>query len=166
MSSTEVLIRALEPEDMAGITEVMNQPLAIRRTLQLPFVSLAERQKRNAATAPNHLRLVAVIDGKVIGSIGLHPADNPRRAHTAAIGMAVHDAYAGRGAGTALMAAVVDQADRWLNLKRLELTVYSDNARAIALYERFGFEREGLFRAYAWRDGAYVDAIAMARLRP
>jgi putative acetyltransferase len=165
MSSTDILIRALEPEDMAAVTEVMNQPLAIRGTLQTPFVSVAERQKRYGATQPGHVRLAAVIDGKVIGTIGLHPADNVRRAHAAAIGMAVHDAYAGRGAGTALMAAVVDQADLWLNIRRLELTVYSDNARAIALYERFGFEREGLLRAYAWRDGAYVDAVTMARLR-
>ena len=165
MSSTEILIRALEPEDMADVTEVMNQPRAIWGTLQVPFTSLAERQKRSQATPPGHVRLAAVIDGKVIGMCGLHPADNVRRAHTAAIGMAVHDAYAGRGAGTALMAAVVNQADRWLNIRRLELNVYSDNARAIALYERFGFEREGLFRAYAWRDGAYVDAVTMARLR-
>jgi putative acetyltransferase len=79
--------------------------------------------------------------------------------------MAVHDAYAGRGVGRALMAALVDQADLWLNIKRLELTVWSDNDRAIALYERFGFEREGLMCAYGWRDGAYADALAMARLR-
>ncbi|MBL8771418.1 MAG: GNAT family N-acetyltransferase, partial [Phenylobacterium sp.] len=81
------------------------------------------------------------------------------------VGMAVHDAFAGRGVGTALMAAVVDLADRWWNVRRLELNVYADNARAIALYERFGFAREGLLRDYAWRDGAYVDSLAMARLR-
>ena len=64
-----------------------------------------------------------------------------------------------------MLTALVDQADRWLNFRRLEITVFSDNTRAIALYERFGFEREGLLRAYAWRDGAYADCIAMARLR-
>lgn len=166
MSSPDILIRALEPEDMADLTEAWNQPLSIRGTLQLPFTSREARRKRMAASETGHTRLVAVIDGKVIGMVGLHPELNLRRAHAASIGMAVHDAYAGRGAGTALMEAVVDQADRWLNLRRLELTVYSDNARAIALYERFGFEREGLLRDYAWRDGAYVDAITMARLRP
>ena len=49
---------------------------------------------------------------------------------------------------------------------RLELTVYVDNARAIALYRKFGFEVEGTHRAYALRDGAYVDALCMARLHP
>ena len=95
----------------------------------------------------------------------LTEAWNQPRAYAGTLGMMVHDAYAGRGAGTALMSAVIELADNWLNLKRLELGVYADNARAIALYERFGFEREGLSRAFAWRNGAYVDSISMARLR-
>jgi len=163
---TEILIRAVEPEDLPDLTEAWNQPQAVWGTLQLPFTSLESRRRRHEASAPGHTRLIAVIDGKAIGMAGLHPADSPRRAHAASIGMAVHDAYAGRGAGSALMAALIDQADKWLNYRRLELNVYADNARAIGLYERFGFVREGLFRDYAWRDGAYVDSIAMARLRP
>ena len=160
----DILIRALEPGDLPDLTEAWNQPRAYAGTLQLPYTSLDSRQKRTAAMPASATRLVAVIEGKVIGAIGLERFEN-RRSHAGYIGMAVHDAYAGRGAGTALMAAVIDLADNWLQLKRLELGVYADNARAIALYERFGFEREGLYRAYAWRDGAYVDSIAMARLR-
>ena len=161
---SDTLIRAREPADMADITELLNQPRAIWGTLQMPFVSLEARQKRAAASSPGDLHLVAVIDGKAIGSASLNRFEN-RRAHAGSIGMAVHDAYAGRGAGSALMAAIVGQADNWLNLTRLELNVWSDNRRAIALYERFGFEREGVLRNYAWRDGAYADSVAMARLR-
>ena len=60
---------------------------------------------------------------------------------------------------------MVDLAERWWNVRRLELNVYADNAGAITLYERFGFEREGVHQAYAWRDGAYVDSLSMARVR-
>jgi len=165
MDAELISIRALEPEDMAAVTEIFNQPRAIWGTLQVPFTSLAARRKRFEALPPDHTMLVAEIGGKVIGLAGLHPAAHARRAHTAEIGMTVHDGYAGRGVGSALMQALIDQADRWLNYKRLELTVWTDNTRAIALYERFGFEREGVHRAYSWRDGEYVDALAMARLR-
>jgi putative acetyltransferase len=164
MSQDDILIRAAEPEDMPDLTEVWNQPRAIWGTLQLPFTSLAARRKRFEARSANETVLVAVIEGKVIGSLGLARYEN-RRAHVGSLGMAVHDAYAGRGAGSALMAAAIGQADNWLNLKRLELSVFTDNARAIALYERFGFEREGVSRAHAWRDGAYVDTLLMGRLR-
>jgi putative acetyltransferase len=47
----------------------------------------------------------------------------------------------------------------------MELTVYTDNAAAIRLYEKFGFEKEGLLRSFGYRDGQYVDVYTMARLR-
>jgi putative acetyltransferase len=162
--TAEILIRAYEPEDLPDLNEAWNQPRAVWGTLQAPHTSIEQRRKRFELT-PGTTMLVAVIEGKAIGAAGLHPvSDNRRRAHAATIGMSVHDAYAGRGAGRALLAALLDKADRWLNYSRIELTVWADNARAISLYERAGFEREGLLRRYAFRDGALVDALAMARL--
>jgi len=165
MSSADILIRAVEPDDLPALTEVWNQPRVIWGTLQLPYASLESRRKRFESLSAGHTMLAAIIDGKAVGAAGLHPSDHRRRAHAAEIGMAVHDEFAGRGAGRALLSALIEQADKWLNYTRLELSVWADNARAIALYERAGFEREGLFREYAWRDGKFVDAIAMARLR-
>jgi L-phenylalanine/L-methionine N-acetyltransferase len=59
-----------------------------------------------------------------------------------------------------------DYADSWAQILRLELTVFVDNAPAIALYERFDFRTEGTHRAYAMRDGVYCDVLTMARLHP
>ena len=78
--------------------------------------------------------------------------------------MAVHDEWKGKGIGSALMKAVIEMADNWLNLKRLELEVYTDNTAAIKLYEKFGFEIEGTLRKHAFRAGKYVDSYAMARI--
>ncbi len=161
---SNILIRAMETADVPDLTEAWNQPRAYSGTLQLPFTSVEARQRRFAAKTDTQTNLVAVIEGKAVGMIFLGRELN-RRSHVGSIGMAVHDDFAGRGAGAALMSAVISLADNWLNLKRLELGVYADNTHAIALYERFGFEREGLQRAYAWRDGAYADSLAMARLR-
>ena len=86
--------------------------------------------------------------------------------HVGSIGMAVRDDWQGKGVGTALMEAALDLADNWLNLTRIELRAYVDNAAGIALYEKFGFEVEGTHRRLAFRDGEYIDAYSMARLKP
>src|SRR5439155_24610069 len=88
-----------------------------------------------------------------------------RRSHVGGIGLCVHDDFHRRGIGSALLAALIDLADNWLGLRRLELTVYVDNAPAIALYRKYGFVIEGTRRQDAFRDGVYVDSHAMARLQ-
>ena len=60
---------------------------------------------------------------------------------------------------------VLDLADTWLMLVRVELEVFADNARASHLYEKFGFEKEALLRMSVVRDGQYWDNYKMARLR-
>ena len=82
------------------------------------------------------------------------------------LGISVSPSAQGQGIGNALMAAMLDYADNWAQVLRIELTVFSDNERAIRLYERHGFEHEGRHKAYALRNGVYVDALAMARLHP
>lgn len=112
----------------------------------------------------NAHHLVAEIDTRVVGSLGLHTETSPRQRYIGSIGMTVHDDFQGRGVGTALMTAMIDLADNWLGLHRIELHVYTDNALAVHLYEKFGFVIEGTARQFALRGGMYVDAYAMARL--
>ena len=98
---------------------------------------------------------------------GLHPAGpSLRRRHVMFLGISVSAPAQRQGVGQALMTALLDYADNWAQVLRLELNVYADNAAAIRLYERCGFSLEGRMRAYALRDGAYVDSLAMARLHP
>lgn len=76
--------------------------------------------------------------------------------------MGIDDQYVGKGIGTALMTELIEIADNWLGLKRLELTVYVDNVAAIHLYEKFGFVPEGIHVKDAFRAGEFVDSLAMA----
>lgn len=159
-------IRRAEPDDCAAIHEIFSCPKVFAGTLQLPYPSREQWRQRLAEPGDSTYNLVAVVGDRVVGMLDVHTFPNkPRRRHVGEIGMGVHDEWQGKGIGTALMRAGLDLADKWLNLTRLELEVYTDNEPAIRLYERFGFEREGTLRQHAFRDGRYVDSYMMARLR-
>ncbi len=163
---TNVQIRALEPTDAEDLAQLFNCPGVIAGTLQLPWRSVEHWRERVAQQTPDRHRLVAVVDARVVGQLDLHIQQNPRRRHCAAIGMAVHDDYQGQGIGSALMTATIELADNWLGLRRIELSVYTDNAPAVHLYEKFGFVVEGTAREFALRNGSFNDAHYMARFRP
>ena len=159
-----LVIRAREPSDFAEITALMALPRVRWGTLRLPFTSADATRKWLEKAPEGHIAIVAILDGRLVGLAGLHP-DKGRRSHVASIGLSVHDDFHARGIGSALVAALVDTADNWLNLRRLDLVVYVDNAPAIGLYEKFGFVIEGRRRGDVFRDGAFVDSFIMARLR-
>ncbi|MGR9450424.1 GNAT family N-acetyltransferase [Rhizobium leguminosarum] len=159
-----VLVRAVRLSDAEEITDLINLPGYRAGTLRPPYQRVEEVRKHMENQSPGALNLVVTQNGKIVGIGGLNRLSG-RRQHVASIGMGVHDDFTGRGFGRILLGAMVDAADDWLDIKRLELTVYTDNDVAIGLYRKFGFEREGLLRAFGFRSGEYVDAYTMARLR-
>jgi L-phenylalanine/L-methionine N-acetyltransferase len=109
--------------------------------------------------------LVAEGDGRVVGTAGLI-AFQGRMNHAGEIAhIMVHDEFQERGIGRQLLEALLDIADNYLGLVRVELLVYPDNEGAVRLYERLGFTREGIKRRCARRQGRLVDAVMMARIR-
>ena len=161
-----ITVRHTEPSDYEALHKIFAQPKAIWGTLQLPFPSVVSWRKKLENPPQGFYSLVASAEGEVVGHLGLHTFPNPRRRHAGSLGMAVRDDRQGKGVGSGLLKAAMELADGWLNLTRLELTVYTDNAPAVRLYEKFGFVCEGAHKQYAFRDGVFVDAYAMARLRP
>jgi len=163
----QIKIRMARPSDAEAYAEMMTQPRVYHGTLGLPHTTPEAWRRRLESYDPNYeYVLVAEVDGKVVGSAGLYRRRVPRLVHVASLGISIHDAYQGRGIGRALMTALVDAADRWLNVLRIELEAFPDNERAIKLYESFGFVVEGRKRMYAFRDGRYEDVLVMARIRP
>lgn len=162
-----VTVRHVEPSDFEAVHRIYTNPKVIWGTLQLPMPSVELWRKRLAEPPEGMFSLVACVDDdEVVGHLGLHTSpQRPRRRHVGQLGMAVRDDWQGQGVGTALMQAVIELADNWLNLTRLELEVFVDNTPAIRLYEKFGFSIEGTLVDFAFRDGQYVDVYFMARLR-
>jgi putative acetyltransferase len=163
---TAIIVRRAEPTDAEGIALTFRGRSAAAGTLQNPYPSIVYWRERLTTYAASNYIFVAVADGDVVGNCGLHGNKNPRRQHVWGLGISVRDDWQGRGVGTRLMSTLIDLADNWLGALRLELTVYTDNAAAIAMYRKFGFEVEGTHRAFALREGQFVDSLAMARLHP
>jgi diamine N-acetyltransferase len=102
--------------------------------------------------------------GRLIGSCQLHDINYVHR--SAELQIRIGDASAqGKGYGTEAVRFLLRFAFRDLNLHRVYLHVFATNERAIHLYEKVGFVREGVLRQMAHIDGQYVDALVMAILR-
>jgi putative acetyltransferase len=161
----QIVIRPIHPSDATDLHAALSHPSVAAQTRQLPtldVVALRERIEQADFMSP---RLVAEVDGRAVGRVKLNRSHNPRRVHGAKLGMYVHPDYWRQGIGTALMAAALDAADNWLNLLRVELTVYTDNPVAIALYDKFGFVEEGIERRSVFGPNEWRDSVMMARLR-
>ena len=166
----EYTIRPAEPRDAWDISALRRMPGVFETILGNPGESRKKTEDMLAGLGPNDFMFVAVACAdaggeRVIGSISLKVNANPRTRHAAGIGLMVRRDFQNQGIGRAMLEKVLDLADNWLMLVRLELTVFADNERAVHLYESLGFEREGIRRKAAVRNGVYMDEIAMARIR-
>jgi putative acetyltransferase len=160
----DLVVRHCEPEDYRAVHRLYSSPRAMAGTLGIPFSSEQEVREELARERDGSFPLVACVGEEIVGQLTLSVYMSPRTRHSGHFGIAVRDDWQGNGVGTALMEACLDLADNWLNLMRLDLRVYVDNAPAIALYKKFGFEIEGTHRRFAYRDGEYLDAHFIARM--
>lgn len=161
----KIEIRHAEPEDAEALQAIYADEGLYTNTLQLPMPPKAIWRKRLADISDNMHILVAEVEGEVVGNLGLEIMASKRRRHVASFGVSVKSASQGKGVGRALITAALDLADNWLNIRRIEITAYTDNTAGIGLYKSLGFVIEGEMVDYAYRNGEYVNAYQMARLR-
>ena len=163
-------LRPVSPDDAADLSAIRRMP-GVFETITGIVTERVERTKRRLAEMDeNTHQLVAVIKGEsnvetVVAKCGIKVDKNPRRRHCANLTVLVHGDYQNCGIGSKLLESILDVADNWLMLVRVELNVAADNERAIHLYEKFGFVNEGTRRCYTIRNGKYVDHLIMARIR-
>lgn len=163
--SIAITICPTEQKHAEGLQRLYACPSVHSQTLHLPNQSLDHWQKL-LGNIPSHVHsFVAVLDNQVVGNIALSLETNERRRHVGNFVIVVADGHQGQGIGKKLMQMMIDLADNWLNLYRLELTVYTDNDKAIKLYQKFGFNIEGEAVNFAFRNGQFVNAYYMARIK-
>jgi len=160
----DFIVRALRREEIEPLLDLLDAVAAERRWIAseppIPRDRWREGFERNIDD-DYAVNLAAVdADDRLIGQLDARGrADRP-----AEIGMAVAEGWRGRGVGTALMQTCVDLA-RERGVHKLALQVWPHNDAAIRLYEKFGFEREGVLRAhYRRQNGELWDAVVMGLL--
>lgn len=167
----DFLIRPLDIGDGKGINALRRMPGVFENILGIPSERVKPNEDFVINMDSNQHHFVAIAKTQngediIIGSIGLNVNAKHRLRHSGSIGIMVHKDYQNMGVGAALMKAIIDIADNWLMLIRVELTVFEDNEKAIHLYEKFGFQKEGLKRLAAIRNGKYENEYLMARINP
>ena len=124
-------------------------------------VSDERRYLRSVRRHPDAAVYVVVDTDTIVGRLSLARDPHPASRHVADLGLMVAAAYRRRGIGRALLEQAVAWA-RTADVRKLELHVFPWNGPAIALYEAFGFVREGVRTGHYLRDSAEVDALLMA----
>lgn len=159
-----VEIVPIERRHIAGFREVLDGVARERRWIAFLEAPSPDRVRsfvlnglRNGMT-----QFVAVDDGRVVGWCDVNPKTHETLRHSGVLGMGVAASHRGQGVGSALLRATLEAASA-RGITRVELIVRADNAAAIRLYEKYGFELEGRLRDYMIVDGVAHDALAMAR---
>ncbi len=166
---SRIYLRPLTREDAAAVVPWVNDS-EVTRTLAIGSAAVDRQteevfiEKMNASGHDALFGIVVQRTDQLVGSAGLHQIDFRHR--RASFGIMIGEKRAwGKGYGTEATALVVDYAFRQLHLNRVQLHVYEYNPRGIRVYEKVGFQREGVLRQEHFYDGRSWDTLVMAMLR-
>lgn len=111
----------------------------------------------------NAVMFVAEVDGRIVGNLNFRGGTLAGLAHTGEFGLSCAKEHRGKGIGTRLVRALEEWAPAH-GISRIEVRAFSTNPGGLRLYERLGYEREGLLRRGAIMDGEPVDVHVLAKL--
>ena len=114
--------------------------------------------------APGSLMLLGFLNGDYVGNCFFTSFGCRRCRHRATMGIALYQAYTGRGIGSRLIEAALTAAKN-AGIEQMELEVAVENQRAVSLYQKIGFEILGSCPHYLkYGDGSYADAYRMVKI--
>jgi L-phenylalanine/L-methionine N-acetyltransferase len=163
-----IVIRAAEPGDAQPLVQLAaevgsEEGAWLLTTAEWRSIAEERRYLRAVRRHPDAAVYVALDGPEIVGRLSLARDVHPSSRHVADLGLMVAASHRRRGVGRALLEQAVDWALS-AGVCKLELHVFPWNGPALALYESFGFEREGLRKGHYLRDGVPVDAVLMALL--
>ena len=158
-AAPRVTLRPLERGDLHFVHVLNNNRSVIEEPYE-SFVELEELYRKHIHDQSERRFIVEDAGGERVGLVELVEIDHLHR--RAEFLIMISPEHQGRGFATAATHRAINYAFRVLNLYKLYLLVDVDNARAIRIYERAGFQREGLLVDEYFSDGRYRSVIRMA----
>jgi L-amino acid N-acyltransferase YncA len=160
-----IVLRPATAGDAEAICRVYNQGIEDRiATLETELRTPEERRQWLAARGPRHPVYVAEAEEIIVGWSSLN-VYNPRPAYqyVADFSIYIERGWRGKGVGRRLLEHLIEQA-RALGYHKMMLSAFPFNASGVALYERMGFTRAGVFHEMGQLDGRWVDTLIMEKL--
>lgn len=109
----------------------------------------------------NSKNILIIIEDEIVGIASITSVQKERMKHNGTLGISIRKKYWGIGLGSEIMAYLIDWAKSNKITKKINLLVREDNIRGVKLYEKFGFEKEGLLKKDICVNGVYYNTIAM-----
>lgn len=167
----KVLVRSALQTDAAQILclakSVIDEEI-YQLTSSSEFKMTIEDEKkwiRSHLENPQHLLLVAILNDQIVGMLDFSNGRRQRIAHTGEFGMSVAKEFREKGIGSCLLSVLLEWANSAKTIEKINLSVHSNNERAIALYKKMGFEIEGVRKKdLKYPNGEYIDTVIMGRL--
>jgi len=158
-----LLIRQAQPQDAAALLDYIEAVSAESDFLTFApgefTLSVAAEAEvlRHYAEADNQLSLLGLVEGAVAAVAILSASTRVRIRHSGELAMSVRRQYWGQGIGSLMLDTLIGWARATRIITKINLRVRADNERAIRLYERKGFAREGTLRREMRVDERYFD---------
>jgi RimJ/RimL family protein N-acetyltransferase len=152
-----VTLRTIEENDVAFMRDTINDP-AVREGLTTAYPINAEQEREyfeERISNQEDVSLAVCADGEMTGVIGLHDLD--QRAGNCEVGLWLAPEYHGEGYGTEASRLLTDFAFRELRMHRVTARVLTTNPASARIWQKLGFEEEGVHRDEAFTGGEYVD---------
>ncbi len=165
------ILRSVEPEDAPLMLKYMKTmlgetPFLLRTPEEFDYTEEEEaRVLAGRKNDPRSLMLMAELDGQIVANGDVHPHGSRSRVmHRSELGISVLKEHWHQGIGTALMERLIAFAGQ-AGYEQLELTVESENLRALRLYHKYGFKVYGTRpHGLKYPDGSYDDDYLMIRM--
>ncbi len=155
-----------DAEELCALLPKMHAESDFLNYLPGEFKMTIEQERqfiREHNAKPCSISMVALVEGRIVGVAGAYALEFKRFAHHAELGLVVLEEFRGQGMGRKMMEIVLEWGRRQ-GLRKMYLSVYDGNDRAITLYQSLGFVEEARLRGHVRRgDGTYGDSITMAR---